>query len=806
MALGQVQLLALCTLVAVQTLVAVIYRLAQRDGGYPFAPLSALAMAELGKLAISLVLHVRASRDSAVGDAAGGGGRSGGSGEHPLAFVQQPAFRAHLPKFAVLALLYFINNQLAFKLFLWADPTSINLLKSGAIAVSALLWTLFFRRPIAPLQWASIAMQICGMVIVQYDQCTQHTLLALPVYGALFIAVFITALCGVWNELQLKSLPLSIHEQNAGLYAVGFALNLAGYVAQRIADPAYPGFFQGYWGVGILVVLLNSVIGVVVTAVYKYADALVKTLASALTTIVILFTTAALFRTPLTVSIVLGSAVVVLATVMYLSLDTPPPPRVAAATPPQDDAAAAAEMGDAAGIAKAAPQLLQSWTSAWTSGLLSRRPRHLVALLAFVGTVALLVALAVSRRPQRLLSSMPTAPTAAWTPPPVPVVPAVDASLLCIHFTHVPDGPTAARLPPFLASCVANGLVCSTATDATIGFTFIYRGYVRRRLADSMWVTASDMRACPLESAAYETVYEFAIDLLDDSTYTHQAVAGTAAAYFKTSRSTELLERFDPASLPGNENVPILVRRSGRKFMEERQAGYRIYRDRLFPIPLRKAAPPGLNPDLGSYQRRAVLLTMSYHVASNDMAPERIRLYQALRAIAPAWQDIDLHVIDSGNKTGSSSSLLYGSPRLVERDPGVAREYFRFVGESYFMLNLPGIWASQPYRLYDACYADTAVVSTHIYADTARGFPHYPLRGSDPMRGYLNTTLLEAEVRFLLSNYLAIFADLIVAQRDWCETNMSDLAYLHHILRHIPGQPFGPTLRDRSASLYRQFY
>ena len=755
-------LLALAALVVVQTLVAVIYRLAQRDGGYPFAPLSALAMAELGKLAISAALHARACR---------------ATDEAPTAFFGRPTFRAHAPKIAVLAVLYFVNNQLAFKLFLWADPTSINLIKSSAIAISALLWTVFFQRPIGPLHWATIAVQMCGMAIVQYDQCAQHTLLALPVYGALFVAVFITALCGVWNELQLKSLPLTLHEQNMALYAVGFALNLGGYVVQRVADPAYPGFFQGYWGIGIVVILLNAVIGIVVTAVYKYADALVKTLASAITTIAVLFVSAALFHSPLTVSIVLGSTVVVLATAMYLNLP----------------AGSNAEKGTAP-LAEAGPAHVHT--------SLPRKSARIVAALA-VGALVLLAATHTDGPAWGRSTPTPaTRPDDRVAQAPVP---ASDAGVLCIHMTHQPDAATAARVVPFLDSCRANGIRCSSGQDASIEATFIYHGYVRRPVPNA--APESLALGCIDGNRGYEAVYEFAVDLKDNSAFIYQPLAESVAAYFKTSRSTELMERLDPKLISDNDGGPVVVRRHGQAFMEARQADYRMVRDRLYPIPLRKVAPPGPNPELASYKRRVVLATMSFHVASVEMAPERQRLYEALRAIAPSWQDVDMHVIDGGNRSHSSTPVLHQSPRLGDgKDPRNDRDYFRFVGESHFLLNLPGIWASQPYRLYDACYADTAVASTHIYADNALAFPHYPLRGADPVRAYLNTTLLEAEVRFLVQHHEAIFADLIVAQRDWCKNNIGDVAYIHHILRKIPGQPFGPTLRDLDVDVYRHFY
>ena len=70
-----------------------------------------------------------------------------------------------------LAVLYALNNQLAFVLFLWVDPASITLFKSWSTGLSALILWQIFARPIGRLQWAAIVLQVVGLFIVQYDPC-----------------------------------------------------------------------------------------------------------------------------------------------------------------------------------------------------------------------------------------------------------------------------------------------------------------------------------------------------------------------------------------------------------------------------------------------------------------------------------------------------------------------------------------------------------------------------------------------------------------------------------------------------------
>ena len=379
---GAAAVLALVALVGVQVLVAVVYKAVQRDGTYPFAPMSVFAVAELVKLGIAVHMH---RQQCAAAETS------------PTAWLAHPGLYANAAQIALLGLFYFVNNQLAFVLFLNADPASINLLKAGATGISALLWTVFLGRSIPALQWGCVALQICGMVLVQYDDCVQHLLLAPGVYAQILLAVTITALSGVWNERQLKRLAMSVFEQNMVLYAVGALLCLGGYVVQKFSDPTgYPGFFDGYWGPGIVVVLLNSLMGVVVTAVYVYADAVVKTLGSALTTVVVVWLSHAWYGLHLTAAIACGSAVVVIASTMYLTLEVQYKAAAAAAADTVAAAAVGPEAGQPAGGTDGAPRSAsESSSGCWAS--IQRRRGSLAsagaALLVALAVAALLVAL-----------------------------------------------------------------------------------------------------------------------------------------------------------------------------------------------------------------------------------------------------------------------------------------------------------------------------------------------------------------------------------------------------------------------------
>jgi hypothetical protein len=104
---------------------------------------------------------------------------------------------------------------------------------------------------------------------------------ALPVsaYGLLLISLLITAFTSVLNDHVLKNSGASLHGINSLLYAFGSSVNVLMLFTSGVS-PA--NMFVGFGSLSALACLMcNALIGIAVSAVYKYADAVVKTLATA---------------------------------------------------------------------------------------------------------------------------------------------------------------------------------------------------------------------------------------------------------------------------------------------------------------------------------------------------------------------------------------------------------------------------------------------------------------------------------------------------------------------------------------------
>lgn len=94
-------------------------------------------------------------------------------------------------------------------------------------------------------------------------------------------------------------------------------LNLGGHFIKSALVDGTPGFFVGYDKTSIAVVAVNACFGIVVTAVYKYADAGMKCMANAVTTVMLLTVSWALFGLQVPATTLAGCIVVIVAVALY---------------------------------------------------------------------------------------------------------------------------------------------------------------------------------------------------------------------------------------------------------------------------------------------------------------------------------------------------------------------------------------------------------------------------------------------------------------------------------------------------------
>ncbi|CAF3647433.1 unnamed protein product [Rotaria socialis] len=137
-------------------------------------------------------------------------------------------------------------------------------------------------------------------------------------------STLVTAVCSVWNERLVKTCSVDIHKQNFILYFFGFALNLVSFFCVYYGYSEFQEkkqFFEGYSFWVIAIIICNSILGIAITFVYKYADAIVKTFSSACATGVLMYLNVVLFKLKGRLISYLGTVVIFTASYLFIQVN-----------------------------------------------------------------------------------------------------------------------------------------------------------------------------------------------------------------------------------------------------------------------------------------------------------------------------------------------------------------------------------------------------------------------------------------------------------------------------------------------------
>jgi len=138
----------------------------------------------------------------------------------------------------------------------------------------------------------------------------------------------LTAMCSVRNEYLVKNYKILLNVQNAVLYSGGACMNLFAFfvIPNPNSKQADIGFFDGYDNpLALGVIFINSLIGLAITAVYKYADAITKCIASDLTAVNLCIISSIFFELVPSLTMWCGVIVVCFAVHLYTSAAAAPP-------------------------------------------------------------------------------------------------------------------------------------------------------------------------------------------------------------------------------------------------------------------------------------------------------------------------------------------------------------------------------------------------------------------------------------------------------------------------------------------------
>ncbi|KAI0636988.1 nucleotide-sugar transporter-domain-containing protein [Trametes polyzona] len=244
-------------------------------------------------------------------------------------------FRPDCWKLSIPAILYVIQNNLQFVAVSNLEAATFQVTYQMKILTTAAFSVLLLRKRLSPTKWLALLFLAIGVGIVQiqngsssgHSTGSQHDMNAFKGFMAVVMACFTSGLAGVYFEMVLKNSQTDLWVRNVqlSLFSLLPALVPILFSHATPSGPA-PGWLHqlfANFGVWAWATVLVQVLGGLLTAlVIKYADNILKGFATSLSIVISFLASVALFHFQMTVSFILGSTVVLVATWMYNQPDT----------------------------------------------------------------------------------------------------------------------------------------------------------------------------------------------------------------------------------------------------------------------------------------------------------------------------------------------------------------------------------------------------------------------------------------------------------------------------------------------------
>lgn len=199
------------------------------------------------------------------------------------------------------------------------------------ILTTAFFAVVILKKSLLRIQWGALVILLSGVILVQLAQGSpkvvptevdQSRLLG---FIAALTACFLSGFAGIYFEKILKGSDISIWMRNVQLSLLSLPI---GYVTCYLSDGefiSHHGFFHGYDGFIIYLVLLQACGGLIVAMVVKHADNILKGFATSLAIVISCVASIYLFDFELTFQFTVGAGLVICSIFMYSHQPKVPP-------------------------------------------------------------------------------------------------------------------------------------------------------------------------------------------------------------------------------------------------------------------------------------------------------------------------------------------------------------------------------------------------------------------------------------------------------------------------------------------------
>ncbi|XP_037325452.2 solute carrier family 35 member A3a isoform X2 [Pungitius pungitius] len=209
---------------------------------------------------------------------------------------------AHKPietlKLAIPSGIYTLQNNLLYVALSNLDAATYQVTYQLKILTTALFSVSMLGRRLGVYQWLSLLVLMAGVALVQWPSESAAAAAAPPPekdappsgsqlvgVAAVLVACCSSGFAGVYFEKILKESKQSVWIRNIQLGLFGLVFGLFGMLAYDGDRVRESGMFQGYNAVTWAVVALQALGGLVIAAVIKYADNILKGFATSLSII-----------------------------------------------------------------------------------------------------------------------------------------------------------------------------------------------------------------------------------------------------------------------------------------------------------------------------------------------------------------------------------------------------------------------------------------------------------------------------------------------------------------------------------------
>jgi UDP-sugar transporter A1/2/3 len=221
--------------------------------------------------------------------------------------------------------LYAFQNNLLFVALSNLDSSIFQVIYQLKVLTTALFSVLLLNRKLDGMKWIALVMLFFGVLLVQLQISEQeasgskHSADSNALVGliAVLASCITSGFAGVFFEKVLKQSQASIWTRNIQLSLFGSLTSFVVMITNDYSGIETNGFFFGYTPLVWVVIFNQALGGLVVAAVVKYADSIVKGFAMSLSIILGCIASMWLFDFRPTIQFFFGSIIVIFAVWLY---------------------------------------------------------------------------------------------------------------------------------------------------------------------------------------------------------------------------------------------------------------------------------------------------------------------------------------------------------------------------------------------------------------------------------------------------------------------------------------------------------